>query len=79
MRAIVSRMISTGSLSAFSASATNGIVTGGNVGAAGGIQQAQARSQSAAQPTPPAGQGRPLPPLQPGQTMPRGSLLDLSV
>lgn len=76
MRATIDRMISSGSLSAFSASATNGAVS---------VRPSQpVRAQSAAPPNLMAGQGnttqgqsavRPAP----GQILPRGSLLNLSV
>ena len=72
------RMISTGSLSAFSASATNGAI--GPVAAPPAIRQVRAQS-----PSPPSGLAaspglRNFPPaVQPGQNLPRGSLLDLSV
>ena len=72
------RMISTGSLSAFSASATNGVL--GRVTAPAAMQQvrAQAPSPPAGVAASPGGRTGP-PPLQPGQILPRGSLLDLSV
>ena len=76
MRDIVQRMITSGSLSAFSVSASNGAV-----GGARPVQTVQAQrsapqqgaSATLAQPA------RPIPHAAPGQAMPRGSLLDLSV
>ncbi len=78
MGGIIVSMISSSSLSAFSASATNGIVTGPRP-----IQQAQAtgpatRAQSVAPPMK-LDLSRPPPQGGQGQSMPRGSLLDLSV
>ena len=79
MQLTILRMISNGSLSAFSASvAQNGI---GSVNASAPIQRirAQAPPQSNGVTAAPGG-GRPMPPpVQPGQALPRGSLLDLSV
>jgi len=72
------RMISTGSLSAFSASATNGVL--GRVAASGATQQARAQASPPPGGVAAAPGGRTAPPqVQPGQTLPRGSLLDLSV
>lgn len=76
MRDIVQRMISSGSLSAFSVSASNGVVGGSRP-----VQNVQAQ-RAAPQQTSPAGPSataRPIPQVNPGQAMPRGSLLDLSV
>lgn len=79
MRATIDGMISSGSLSAFSASATNGAVS---VRPSPPVQQA--RAQSAAPPSRMSGQGggtqgqSPVQPA-PGQILPRGSLLNLSV
>jgi hypothetical protein len=76
MRPKLLRMISPHSLSAFSASIANG-----GISATGSVQKA--RSQQAPAPTSaPAPQSpgpAPVAPHQPGQFMPRGSLLDLSV
>lgn len=80
MRATVERMISTGSLSAFSANATNGIVSGGAVSGTRPMQPMAARAQSSTPPAQPTGPlMRPPAPQDAGQAMPRGSLLDLSV
>ncbi len=76
MRPRLMRMISPHSLSAFSASIANG-----GISATGGVQKAR-NQQAPAQSTAPAPQSTgPVPgaPRQPGQFMPRGSLLDLSV
>ena len=70
------RMISPHSLSAFSAS-----IAAGGISATGGVQKARSQ-QAPAQSTAPAPQTTgPAPGTarQPGQFMPRGSLLDLSV
>jgi len=78
MQLTILHMISNGSLSAFSASLANG-----GIGAARGVSPVQrVRSQAPAQQSgvnaspsvrqPPAS-------AQPGQVLPRGSLLDLSV
>jgi len=78
MNLSILRMISPGSLSAFSASASNGAV--GRAAAPEAIQQVRAlapqpRNGLAASPG-----GRNFPPAtQPSQNLPRGSLLDLSV
>ena len=75
MRRMILRMIATGSLSAFSASALQGPgALGGaiwppRVGTLPGAPAAPAGNQAA--PDPAA--------VQPGRTPPRGSLLDLSV
>ncbi len=76
MRDTIQRMISSGSLSAFSVSASNGAVGGPRA-----IQQVQAQRSAPQQAAPvgAAGQTRPQPQASPGQIMPRGSLLDLSV
>jgi hypothetical protein len=76
MRDIVQRMISSGSLSAFSVSASNGAIGGPRP-----VQnvQAQRGPQQQAAPAGQASPSRPIPHVNPGQTMPRGSLLDLSV
>ncbi len=84
MRASVLRMISTGSLSAFSASITNGSLGNGSLGGVAGAAPVQkvfaARSQpQQAAPAQQSAGGRPVPQMAPGQIMPRGSLLDLSV
>jgi hypothetical protein len=72
------RMISTGSLSAFSAGATNGAI--GRVPPPEAIRQARAQSAPPPNSLSAAPGGRTTPPtVQPGQTLPRGSLLDLSV
>ena len=76
MRDIVQRMISSGSLSAFSVSASNGVISGPRPVQA--VQAQRATPQQAAPSSPSIGQ-RPIPNVSPGQTMPRGSLLDLSV
>jgi hypothetical protein len=84
MRRMILRMIATGSLSAFSTSALQGLPSqAGRVG--GGdlaVQQARATQvQPQQQPAPPSvalDQGKPA--AQPtGRALPRGSLLDLSV
>jgi hypothetical protein len=69
-------MISTGSLSAFSAGATNGAI--GRVPSPAAIQQARAQSSAPPLAASPGGRANP-PAVQPGQVLPRGSLLDLSV
>lgn len=76
MRDIIQRMISSGSLSAFSVSASNGAISGPRP-----VQtvQAQRATPPQAVPSNPAMGQRPIPNVSPGQTMPRGSLLDLSV
>jgi hypothetical protein len=80
MSARLLRMIAPGSLSAFSASVTNG-APGGRVGGAAPLQPVRAQSSGAS----PSGTPQKLlpqagaPPLPAGQTLPRGSLLDLSV
>jgi hypothetical protein len=72
------RMISTGSLSAFSASATNGVL--GRVGAAAAVRPVRAQASPPANGVAAAPGSRAGPPqVQPGQILPRGSLLDLSV
>ena len=76
MRPKLMRMISPHSLSAFSASIANG-----GISATGGVQKARSQ-QAPAQSTTPAPQNTgPASgtPRQPGQSLPRGSLLDLSV
>lgn len=76
MRPRLLRMISPQSLSAFSASIANG-----GISASGNVQKARSQ-QAPAQSTAPAPQSTgpaSAPPRQPGQFMPRGSLLDLSV
>ena len=79
MQLTILRMISNGSLSAFSASVVqNGI---------GAVQPSTPVQRIRAQSPPPqangmngSAAGRPMPPpVQPGQVLPRGSLLDLSV
>ncbi len=79
MQLTILRMISNGSLSAFSASvAQSGI---GPLNASQPVQRirAQAPPQSNGVSASPGG-GRPTPPpVPPGQILPRGSLLDLSV
>jgi hypothetical protein len=78
MHLTILRMISNGSLSAFSASLSQGGV--GPVNAATAVQRvrAQAPAQSSGVSAAPSGRPQP-PPVQPGQVLPRGSLLDLSV
>lgn len=78
MHLTILHMISNGSLSAFSASVAKGAL--GPVNAATPVQRirAQAPSQPAGVATAPGGRSTP-PPVQPGQILPRGSLLDLSV
>jgi len=76
MRDIVQRMISSGSLSAFSVSASNGVIGGPRPVQSLGAQRA-APQQAAPGAT--ASPARPIPNVTPGQMMPRGSLLDLSV
>lgn len=84
MRLTILRMISTNSLSAFSTHpAAAGATGAGRLTGAAVVQQARAQQQ----PTPSQASGvpsshgpRPLPQsLAPGQVLPRGSLLDLSV
>jgi hypothetical protein len=80
MRDILLHMISPGSLSAFSASVTDGAI--GSVTGAGAVQPVRSRStisDSAAVPQKLLPQGGAQPQPAPGQTLPRGSLLDLSV
>ena len=78
MHMTILRMISNGSLSAFSTSLANG-----GIGVVQPVPQVQrARAQTPVQApgvnaSPSARQ--PPPPAQPGQVLPRGSLLDLSV
>jgi len=81
MRATIQRMITSGSLSAFSASALSGSAASGAVSGARPVQQASAvRAQSSPAPAQATGPtSRPPVQMSPGQTMPRGSLLDLSV
>jgi hypothetical protein len=76
MRDIVQRMISSGSLSAFSVSASHGAL-----GGASPVHKAQAQRAAPQQVPQPgvAAAPRPVPNANPGQPMPRGSLLDLSV
>lgn len=81
MREILSRMISTGSLSAFSASASNGLVSSSGVSAtrpSAPIQQVRAQSTTPATQKMDSSTRQPAQ-VTPGQAMPRGSLLDLSV
>jgi hypothetical protein len=85
MSAMLTRMISPSSLSAFSASATSG-VTGSRVPSTNPAQGANpvqpARAQSTASQSQPAIQKLAPQTLQstpPSQNLPRGSLLDLSV
>jgi hypothetical protein len=77
MRRRLLDMISPHSLSAFSASIANG-----GISAAGHVQKARSQ-QAPAQATAPApqstGSAAPGTSRQPGQMMPRGSLLDLTV
>jgi hypothetical protein len=78
MQLTILRMISNGSLAAFSASiAQSGI---GSVNASQPVQRirAQAPPQSNGVTASPGARPTP-PPVQPGQILPRGSLLDLSV
>jgi hypothetical protein len=79
MQLTILRMISNGSLSAFSAS----VAQSGMTAIQGAAPVQRIRSQSSAPQTnglsgPAAGRPMP-PPTQPGQVLPRGSLLDLSV
>ena len=80
MRGTIQRMISNGSLAAFSASASNGAVSGPPP-----IRQpdlvnarAQAPQTGRTQSTSPPSGNLPAPPA-PGQIVPRGSLLNLTV
>ncbi len=84
MRRMILRMIASGSLSAFSAGALGGTLGGGAVGgpdglrppgAAGVVQQARTKPAQAGSPGAIAKPAAPMP----GQVLPRGSLLDLSV
>jgi len=78
MDVTILRMISTGSLSAFSAGATNGAL--GRIAPSAAMQQVRAQSSSPPNSLAASPGGRSLPPsVQPGQILPRGSLLDLSV
>jgi hypothetical protein len=83
MRRMILRMIATGSLSAFSSTALQGLPsqTARIGGAPGAVQQARTTQ------VPPQAQPAPSVPQDPGKTgahppgrvLPRGSLLDLSV
>ncbi len=76
MRPRLLRMISPHSLSAFSASIANG-----GIAAAGPVQKARSQQPPAPGPAPAPQSTGPAPgtPRQPGQLLPRGSLLDLTV
>ena len=79
MQLTILRMISNGSLSAFSASISQGGI--GGVHGPAPVQRIRAQSpapQATGLSASPAGRPMP-PPVQPGQVLPRGSLLDLSV
>ncbi len=83
MRPSLLRMISPSSLSAFSASATRGVVQASTVAPSGSGIPPLSPLRPAPPPSPPpqggAG-GAPAPrDLAPGQRLPRGSLLNLSV
>ena len=76
MRRNLARMISPTSLSAFSASVTNGGIQPSGVRSTGDVQQA--RAQAGAKGPVPTITPRGPQTLAPGQYMPRGSLLDLT-
>lgn len=79
MRRMILRMIATGSLSAFSAAALQGPQA---LGGSAGVQPARFPKLSGSAAQPATGSAQPLPQTaapKPGQTLPRGSLLDLSV
>jgi hypothetical protein len=79
MRRMILRMIASGSLSAFSASALQGL-DGVRAPGAGTVQPVRTPPVQASGTTPQAKPGAMLPgQRQPGQALPRGSLLDLSV
>jgi hypothetical protein len=73
-------MISPSSLSAFSASAINGLASSGAAQAARAAAPVQqARAQTPNLPVQAGGQSNPSPLSQPGPNTPRGSLLNLVV
>jgi len=78
MQLTILRMISNGSLSAFSASVAQSGITA--VQGAAPVQRIRAQSSPPQTNGLSGSAGRPMPPpTQPGQVLPRGSLLDLSV
>jgi hypothetical protein len=79
MSAMLTRMISPSSLSAFSANATNGVI-GSHMPGANSVQPVRAQSNGS-QPQPAIQKLAPqtLQSAPPSQSLPRGSLLDLSV
>ena len=80
MSAMLTRMISPSSLSAFSASATSGVI-GSIVPGANPVQPARAQSTASQATNGPIQKLAPqtLQSTPPSQALPRGSLLDLSV
>lgn len=80
---IILRMMSIGSLAAFSASVSRALGAGqpqGGTQAADGMRQARATNEAAPKPEPfTPGLRLAPPPARPGVPLPRGSLLDLSV
>ena len=80
---IILRMLSIGSLAAFSASVSRALGTTPPQGAArpaDGLQPARANAEAAPKPEPfTPGLRLAPPPARPGVPLPRGSLLDLSV
>lgn len=81
---IILRMLSIGSLAAFSASVSRALGAsqpqGGAPAAADGVRQARASAEAAPKPEPfTPGLRLAPPPARPGTPLPRGSLLDLSV
>jgi hypothetical protein len=76
MHRTVLRMISSGSLAAFSASALEG-VSGIGAGIAQKVQVTAEAASGASAPRSPDKPGAPMP--MPSKILPRGSLLDLSV
>jgi hypothetical protein len=80
MRGNLLPMISPSSLSAFSASAINGLASSGAAQAARAAAPVQqARAQTPNLPVQAGGQSNPSPLSQPGPNTPRGSLLNLVV
>jgi hypothetical protein len=83
MRRMILRMIATGSLSAFSSAVLPGLPSQGvpGMGAPGTVQQARVgqREPPSPQPGAPAAAEPGKTALPPSRTLPRGSLLDLSV
>ena len=77
MRRRLLHMSSPSSLSAFSASASGGVV--GGVSAMGSVGRPAATHEARVAPAPAALPGPMSPPPPPGQRLPRGSLLNLSV